>query len=162
MASHPSFQAGDVHTGFIDQHLDSLFPPIEVSEQTICQAVAAMTVNEKIASQKLAVRQGRASDPWTACDGFRINSYHEREIKLESNVKKFNVKLRYLRPNYEIQVNDGEWKPLAVQTVKDSQSNRLTLKMNLDGVQSIFSTVITDNHIDIFNEVRVNFCLQIS
>lgn len=151
MATHPSFQAGNVHTGFIDQHLDSLFPAIEVSEQTVCQAVAALITNEKIASQKLANKQRRTGDPWTLCDGFRINSTHTRELKLESNGKKYDIKLKYLHSDYEIQINDGKSKSFAVKIIPDA--NRFTMKMNFGGVESIFSSVITDNQIDIFNEV---------
>lgn len=151
LASHPSFQAGDVHTGFIDQHLDSLFAPIEISEQTVCQAIAALITNEKNASQKLAAKQGRSGDPWTQCDGFRINSTHVRELQLESNGKKYDIKLKYLNSGYEIQINDGDSKSFAVKTVPDA--NRLTIKLNYGGVESMFSSVITDNHIDIFNEV---------
>lgn len=156
LASHPSFQAGDVHTGFIDQHIDSLFPPIEVNEQTVCQAVAALLTDEKITSQKLAAKQGRAGDPWTDSDGFRINSVYERKINLESNGNKYNIKLKYLDSKYEIQINDGEWKTLTIRRVEDSNPNRLTVKLNLGGVESNFSFVITQNNIDIFNEVRVN------
>lgn len=152
LATHPSFQAGDVHTGFIDQHMDSLFPPIEISEQTVCQAIAALITNEKIASQKLAAKQGRSGDPWTQCDGFRVNSAHVRELQLESNGKKYDINLKYLNSGYEIQINNGESKTFAVRTVPDA--NRLTIKLNCGGVESIFSSVITDNHIDIFNEVR--------
>lgn len=155
MASHASFQAGDVHTGFIDQHLDSLFPPIEISEQTVCQAIAALITNEKISAQKLATKQGRLGDPWTQCDGFRINSTHVRELQLKSHGKKYDIKLKYLNAGYEIRINDGDSKTFAVKTVPDA--NRLSMKLNYGGVESIFSSVITDNHIDIFNEVCLFF-----
>lgn len=151
LASHPSFQAADVHTGFIDQHLDTLFPSIEISEQTVCQAIAAIITNEKVASQKLATEQGRSGDPWAQCDSFRMNSTHVRELQLESNGKKYDIKLKYLNTRYEIQINDGDAKSFAVRTVPDA--NRFTMKLNFGGVESIFSSVITDNHIDIFNEV---------
>lgn len=151
LASHPSFQAGDVHTGFIDQHLNTLFPPIEISEQTVCQAVAALITNEKIESQNLATKQGRSGDPWTMCDGFRVNSTHTRDLQLESNGKKYDITLKYLNAGYEIRIDNGEAKPFTVKTIADA--NRFTMKMNFGGVESIFSSVITDNHIDIFNEV---------
>lgn len=158
MASHPAFQAGDVHTGFIDQHLDSLFPAIEIPEQTLSQAVAAIITNEKIQSQKKATEEDCVGDPWTECDGFRINSIYEREFQLQANDKRFNVKLKYLDSNYEIQVNDSEWKTFSVKKVQDPNPNRCSVKMNCGGVESNFSYVITENHVNIFNEVSQKSC----
>lgn len=135
--------------------MDSLFPTIDVSEQTVCQAVAAILTNEKIETEKQAAEQGRSKDPWTECDGFRINSIYERDIDLESNGNKFSVKLRYLDSCYEIQVNGGEWKTLTIKMANESNPNRLTVKLNLGGVESNFSFVMTENNIDIFNEVRI-------
>lgn len=153
LASHPSFQAGDVHTGFIDQHLDSLFPPIEISEQTISQAIASIVTNERIAETQRAIEQDCLGSPFTACDGFRINSFFERGIDIEANGQKYNIVVKYIGSNYEIKINDGEYKPFSVKTVQDPNPNRFTLKLNLDGVESIFSAVIRDHIIDIFNEV---------
>lgn len=153
LASHPSFQSGDVHTGFIDQHLDSLFPPITIPEQTIIQAVAAVVTTERNISISRSITQGCKGSPFAACDGFRVNTIFERKFDIESNEQKYNISLKYVGLNYEIKINDGEWKPLSVETIKDSYSNRCTLRQNLNGVESVFSTVIRENIIDVFNEV---------
>lgn len=153
LASHPSFQAGDVHTGFIDQHLDSLFPPIEISEKTISQAIASIVTNERIAETQRAIEQDCLGTPFTACNGFRINSYLERGIDIETSGQKYNIVVKYVGSNYEIKINDGKYKPFSVKTVQDPNPNRFTLKLNLDGIESIFSAVIKDHIIDIFNEV---------
>lgn len=154
LASHPSFQAGDVHTGFIDQHLDSLFPPIEITDQTISQAIAAIVTNERKESTALSIKQGCRGSPFAACDGFRINSYLIRDLNIESNGQKYKIQLKYVKSNYEIKINDSEWKPFSVKTVQDSNPNRFTLKLNLDGVESNFNAVIREHLIDIFNEVH--------
>lgn len=153
LASHPAFQAGDVHTGFIDQHLDSLFPALEISENTLSQAVAAIIINEQVQSQNQATEDDCVGDPWTECDGFRINGNYEREFQLQANDKQFNIKLKYLDSNYEIQVDDSPWKTLSVKRVEDPNLNRCSVKMNCAGVESNFSYVITENLINIFNEV---------
>ncbi|XP_031639944.1 methylcrotonoyl-CoA carboxylase subunit alpha, mitochondrial-like [Contarinia nasturtii] len=152
LASHPSFQAGDVHTGFIDTHLDSLFPPIQISDETITQAIAAIVTNERYVAIALSIRQGCRGSPFAACDGFRLNSYLERTLSIESNGQKYNIHIRYVGSNYEIKIDDNDWKPFSINSVKDSYPNRFTLKLHLDGKESIFSTVIKDNYIDIFNQ----------
>lgn len=154
MASHPSFQSGDVHTGFIDQHLDSLFPPIEVSNQTVCQAIAALVESERKAAFAIALQQGCSGNPFSLNDGFRLNGMHYiRDLELESNGTKYDIKLKYLGQDFEIKINDSDWMPLSVKSVEDLNPNRVTLKLNLDGDQSVFSAVIIDGTIDIFNEV---------
>lgn len=157
LALHPSFQSGDVHTGFIDQHFDSLFPPIEVSNQTMSQAVAAFVTTERLTAFNLAVKQGIADNPFAINDGFRINGFrYVRDMKLESNGKIFDIKLKYVDLDYEIKINDSEWKPLTVKPVKEANPNRFTLKINLGGEQSTFSAFVTKSTIDVFNEVSQN------
>lgn len=89
LASHTSFQAGDVHTGFIDQHFESLFPILETSNRTIAQAVMALITNEANAERQNYQKTGRKlnGDPFAVCDSFRLNHTAVRELKLESNEK---------------------------------------------------------------------------
>jgi len=47
LAGHPEFGLGHVHTGFIDEHRQALFPgPRSLSDETLCQAVAALLLSE--------------------------------------------------------------------------------------------------------------------
>lgn len=153
LASHPSFQSADVHTGFIDQHFDSLFPPLDVSEKCLAQAVAALILNESNAVQLNAVGQGK-NNPFGAGDSFRLNSTAIRTIRLKLRGSEHRVQLKQHDTNYHVKINDSEWQPFEVYPVKEPQSNRFTLKLNLSGVQSTFSAVISSEWIDVFNEVR--------
>lgn len=89
LASHPSFQAADVHTGFIEQHFDSLFPPQRTSEEVIVQAIVAVVTNEKNAVLRNAIKRGGLAattvDPFAAGDSFRLGSRAVREIRLQTN-----------------------------------------------------------------------------
>uniref|UniRef100_A0A1A9ZPP9 Methylcrotonoyl-CoA carboxylase subunit alpha, mitochondrial n=1 Tax=Glossina pallidipes TaxID=7398 RepID=A0A1A9ZPP9_GLOPL len=38
LADHSEFRAGNVHTGFIDQHFDTLFPPVKINDTDLCKA----------------------------------------------------------------------------------------------------------------------------
>lgn len=163
LASHRSFQSGDVHTGFIEQHIDSLFPLIKISDQTISQAIAALLTHERNATIARSIEQGYQNSAWMSCDGFRVNSHFERKLNMESNDQKFDVLVKYVDLDYEIKINDGKWTPLTVKTVHDSNPNRFTLKLNLNGIESNYSSVIRDNIIDIFNEVSMNnFTISLS
>ena len=45
-ASHEAFRSGDVHTGFIGQHYEDLFPQRKLSDVTLCQAAMALVLAE--------------------------------------------------------------------------------------------------------------------
>lgn len=104
------------------------------------------------------MKQGCKGLPFAACDGFRSNSFLERSIIIESNGQKYNIKIKYVGENYEIKINNNDWKPFSVSKCVE-YSNRFTLHLNLNGIESTFSAVIVDNYIDIFNEVRLNMIL---
>ena len=44
LAGHPQFIAADVHTGFISQHQDSLFPTKTLPSAVVCQAGLAISL----------------------------------------------------------------------------------------------------------------------
>lgn len=153
LAAHPSFQSGDVHTGFIDQHFKSLFPPIEITNRTITQAIIAQLTNERIAEKYNSCKQ--LPGPFTAADSFRVNFNAVRKIELLANEKKYKVQVKYVGNDYNIKVDDSDWVPCSVQTFVDSNPNRFTLKLNFNGVQSTYSAFIDSDSIDIFNEVII-------
>lgn len=161
LASHPSFQSGAVHTGFIDEHFSTLFPPLQTSDQLIAQAVAAQITNELNSVKLNAAMQGVRNKPFSECDSFRVNSTAVRtmQLKLHGNTHKIQLKQR------EMKINDSDWQSFDIYPVAEPENNRFTLKLNLNGVQSTFSAVISSESIDVFNEVNlIDFavCMNIS
>lgn len=84
MARHPSFRAADVHTGFIPQHFDSLFPALEVSDTLLAQAAASLVLNEFKAATKNAHRLN-SNNPFVVENGLRLNHVGIRNFKLKFN-----------------------------------------------------------------------------
>lgn len=113
LASHPAFVAGDVETGFIDEHYDALLPPIDPSEEQDFDILAAVAVAElrkqhllREDSRKAAAGAGTGAwaDPWSAeassqTGGFRLNSTLAREIKLLRDEEEVNVSVKQASPN---------------------------------------------------------------
>jgi 3-methylcrotonyl-CoA carboxylase alpha subunit len=87
LANHPSFQAADVHTGFIPQHFDSLFPPLVLDDDVLCQAVVAIICNENNAILQNAIRLGANNNPFMIEHGVRLNYTAARELNLKFNDK---------------------------------------------------------------------------
>ncbi|TNE61343.1 MAG: acetyl/propionyl/methylcrotonyl-CoA carboxylase subunit alpha [Alphaproteobacteria bacterium] len=60
----PDFRAGDVHTGFIEAHADTLLHKPELSGADYALAALAVVANRQAG--------GTDSDPWSAMDNFRL------------------------------------------------------------------------------------------
>lgn len=89
LASHPEFQLANVHTGFIDEHFDSLFPPIVISQHQLSQAALALVFNELQA----AFSNGNGSqDPFSAAANARLNYALIRKYSLRANDKGMDSK----------------------------------------------------------------------
>jgi acetyl-CoA carboxylase biotin carboxylase subunit len=72
----PDFIAGDVDTGFIERHLETLAAPAEPSVAALSAAAAAAM----IASEDAMAEE--APSPWRALAGFRLNRAPETAVRL--------------------------------------------------------------------------------
>jgi 3-methylcrotonyl-CoA carboxylase alpha subunit len=76
-ASHPEFGSGDVDTGFIPRHIDTLVPATAPDDAVWNFAAVAM--------RELAGAEGDSGDgtsPWHALDGFRLNRGEDQRLAL--------------------------------------------------------------------------------
>lgn len=56
LSGHPEFEAGNVHTSFIPQHYEQLFPPRKaVSRVALCQAALGLLLREKMTTDAFRV-----------------------------------------------------------------------------------------------------------
>jgi len=150
LARHPNFQSGDVHTGFIDQHFDSLFPPLQISNATLIQATAALVSNEINATLVNATNTQNRSNPFYLLNSFRPNYEAIRTFKLKFNDQIHETKLKSTEGKYFVSVNDRAWTPVTIDQVPDEE--RFSLRTNIDGVFSSFSAVISPDSVAIFDE----------
>ncbi|CRK91156.1 CLUMA_CG004841, isoform A [Clunio marinus] len=150
LARHDYFQKGDVHTGFIDQHFESLFPPTTVSNEVLVQAAIGLIVNENNSASQNTLRANQLNDPFAMNLGFRINSNETRSVKFDSEGKEENISLTQTNDGFKVKVNDGEWRNVNVKVLKDD--SRYTLKLSMDGSVSNFSVVVTPEIVTIFNQ----------
>lgn len=144
LASHPHFRAADVHTGFIPQHFDTLFPAIKVSETKVCQAVLALLTKEQVTSQVNAHLSPRPNNPFNVADNRRLNYSAVREIKLKFQDTVYSV---FVQQEEEGQLRmrvgvDGEWKLVEAKVIPEE--TRLTIRSSVNGEQANFSAVISD------------------
>lgn len=153
LARHEYFQKGDVHTGFIDQHFDTLFPKKTVSNDVLTQAAIGLIINENNATLCNALRAGQFNDPFTMNAGFRVNSSDVRTVKFNNEGKEEKISITQGDEGFKVKVNDGEWRSVQVETVKDNE--RFSLKVSIEGSVYNYSVVITPETVTIFNEVML-------
>lgn len=151
LARHEYFQKGDVHTGFITQHFDTLFPTKTVSNEVLAQAAIGLIVNENNAALCNSLRAGQLNDPFTINSSFRVNSSEVRTVRFNNEGREEKISVTQNDDGFKVKVNDGEWRNVSVKTVGDPE--RFTLKINMDGLVFNFSVVITPETVTIFNAV---------
>lgn len=154
MASHPSFQAADVHTGFIPQHFDTLFPPLKISDTILGQAAVALTLNEFNSIKRNSINSNNRKNPFTIESNLRLNHIAVRDYGFTYNNIDYNVSVKNLDGDLHVKINDGAWK--IVKTKNLNETNRFSLRCSIDGTLANFSAVISPETITIFNESGKN------
>ncbi|KAJ2158934.1 hypothetical protein GGF46_003406 [Coemansia sp. RSA 552] len=113
LAESPDFIAGKVETGFINRHLDELFPPATdpaAPETVVLAALARLIDGNTKAAQ--AVRGGLPS-PWAAIDSFRINALGLQSVSVAHGERTYTVEVRVAGDGvYSVLVRDDAGKPL--------------------------------------------------
>ncbi|XP_004517988.1 methylcrotonoyl-CoA carboxylase subunit alpha, mitochondrial isoform X2 [Ceratitis capitata] len=146
LAAHPEFQEGNVHTGFIDEHFETLFPPIEIKDEELCKAAIALVLNE---SQVFGSNAGK-NDPFNAAQNARLNYSLIRSYNLKGNDKVYNIKVCHDESNLQMQINNGSWK--TVKPMRLSDGNRLKIRANIDNNISTFNANIDGTEVTVFLE----------
>lgn len=150
LARHSHFQAADVHTGFIDQHLNTLFPVKSTPKEKIAQMAVAYVLNENAATRRQSLRQGT---PFDLELNFRPNYTPTRNFKLKVADKEHQVEVRSTgtaEGGFEVKVDAGEW--LAVKVTRKPHENRFVLQTNINGHVSCFNTVIENGAIALYDD----------
>ncbi|EDV90557.1 methylcrotonoyl-CoA carboxylase subunit alpha, mitochondrial [Drosophila grimshawi] len=147
LASHQEFQLANVHTGFIDEHFDTLFPPIVVKEQQLSQAALALIFNElQAASSNASGNQ----DPFAAATNMRLNYALIRRYNLKTNDKVYAVEVKYDAGDIEIRVDGGAWQVIKAERVE--QGKRLKIRANIDNNISTYNANIDGANLTLFLE----------
>jgi len=151
LSAHEKFVEGDVHTDFIDQHYNELFPNNSVSDQLVTQAVLASLLNE---IQACSNRQKSCSDqfnPFAAYPMMRLNQSFQRNLKIKCKDSTFDVQLTCSDGGkYKIKIGDGtELDVTAKLSVTDNVNH---IELTADGQISKSRVVFMDEDIFIFTK----------
>ncbi|XP_078381741.1 methylcrotonoyl-CoA carboxylase subunit alpha, mitochondrial-like isoform X1 [Oculina patagonica] len=141
LCEHGHFKEGDVHTDFIKQHYQDLFPAkLPLSHEMLAQASLGLLLLER---QEQETRAELSSDPysvWNSNVSFRLNNVAKRRIRLDDGDKKIYIIVSYNKNgSYTLEI-DG--RPMHVKGKLQSEGSKTSLTANVDG--RIFKSWLVD------------------
>ena len=100
LVAHPRFRAADVHTHFIEEHLDDLLSPPSPDADTGAPKDEDLAVAAWAAAGTEDGKRGAAGggedpwSPWRRCDHWRLNGTGERIVRLRAAGELYPVTVR--------------------------------------------------------------------
>ncbi|KAM9969262.1 hypothetical protein ACTFIR_001090 [Dictyostelium discoideum] len=155
LSTHPSFMAGEVETGFIPIHRDSLMAPqAPMSDDSLALAATSLLLKE-ITQQK---SKEDPNSPWSSLGGFRINHNLKKQVKFNQKDNKVVVNVEFIggaavnggKHNFKVTLDNGN--VVDVLDAKLNQNNE-TISAHVNGrfYNNIKSVIVKDT-LTIFNE----------
>lgn len=153
ICTHPKFRNGDVHTGFIEENYDALFPKIEVPKRVLAEGALGLILNAEMDSLKTAIKSNDVYNPFALETGLRVNHVLNRRIDFEIGEENFFVDVQYVEPElYSMRINDlGPWRTVTGSLRREG--NTLELKADVDGVVQKSRIVKIGNELHLFTHV---------
>ena len=117
LVANPAFAAADLDTGLIERERSRLFAAEpELGEEALAFACARVLADESAAA---------GAEPWSARNGWRLNTSYRRQLSLRSEVGLHEVQIEYGREGRVLHL-DGHALPL---DVLDARGTRLALRL---------------------------------
>ena len=108
-AAHPAFAAGEVHTGFIEEHAaDLLREPAPAGPAEL--ALAALAVLRERQGAAAARDGGDPASPWRAASGWRLNGPALHRVELEADGERRRVVLEARGDGWETVAPEPGWR----------------------------------------------------
>jgi 3-methylcrotonyl-CoA carboxylase alpha subunit len=90
---HPEFLGGDIDTGFLPRHLDSLVGPAVPSEAALRSAGQALIGHPDGGGWTVFAPGTAVRDAWTRATGFRMNAAPDLRVRLTDGESEYEVDL---------------------------------------------------------------------
>nr|XP_060623423.1 methylcrotonoyl-CoA carboxylase subunit alpha, mitochondrial isoform X1 [Anolis sagrei ordinatus] len=150
LAGHPEFEAGNVHTSFIPQHYDELFPAKgAISKVSLCQAALGLILREKMMTDTFRLQSEDKFSPFASSSGRRLNIPYVRNLTLLDGENNVNMSVTYNHDgSYNMQIQDQSFHVSGCVS-SDGASDYIICSVN--GIICKSKMVILDNSIHLFS-----------
>ncbi|XP_067949325.1 methylcrotonoyl-CoA carboxylase subunit alpha, mitochondrial-like isoform X2 [Watersipora subatra] len=145
LAKHPEFQLGNVHTSFISQHNDSLFPKRDVTHEELLLAVTCLLSNRRIGSPN-------NTGAFSSLASARFNHNKEEIITLQHNST--DRKLRVVsHGDGSLSISEGDvLSRIEGKMIECEKTGRSTAVVESNGRVLKCDAVVMDNNVYLFTE----------
>lgn len=148
LCQHKEFQKGNVHTGFIPDHNQELFPTKTASSELLAQAALASILCEQNSS---ILNVAHSADPFSSCSGFRLNHNLNRKVNLVYGGQESIIEVNYdCSKGYIMNVDGGEDLLVSGSLVK--LDDNLQLASYVNGHNSKCSVAVSETDLFLFTE----------
>ncbi len=153
VAANTAFAAGDVHTGFIDQHLADLVPPVDERPPDEVFLAASLYVLRREQNDMSNAENGRSS-PWGAVDGWRVGGRAKRALHFEIAGDYVPVEVTYGagKEGRGFQMSLGARRALVEGDLMHVPDSGLAVK--IDQQQEVFHCVRLDDQLTVITPER--------
>ncbi|KAF7998181.1 hypothetical protein HCN44_009579 [Aphidius gifuensis] len=155
LCRHEKFKSGDVHTGFIDENLDALFPKLYVPHGVLSEAILGLILIADYHSIKSGINTQYPLNPFRTELGFRLNHKLIKKFELLFNDEKYIVVVKYEKPDlFMMRINDlGPWKEVSGK-LSPNDDNSFELETEIDQIIKKSKIFKTNNDIHVFTNDR--------
>lgn len=150
----PAFAAADLDTGLIERQRATLLPqPPSADLVTLALASAAMLVKQGLShSDPQDDAQGSLTDPWDACDGWRLDGRYQQTLHWHEHDASHTVLLRRSDTTWRLDAGQGEhffeWRLDACR----HQTQAYVLRITLDHRNYGGTVVLHDGGVQTFRD----------
>lgn len=150
LSSHPEFESGNVHTNFIPQHYNELFPPKKPnSAETVCRAALGLILQERLRTQDFRTKTGDPFSPFASSSGRRLNVCYTRNMTLLDGENKVEIGVAYNQDgSYTMQVRD---EIIHIFGDLEKEGDSTYLKSAVNGILSKSKLVILEDTVHLFS-----------
>ncbi|XP_060516748.1 methylcrotonoyl-CoA carboxylase subunit alpha, mitochondrial isoform X2 [Cylas formicarius] len=136
LSKHGEFEAGSVHTNFIQDHNESLFADETPTKIQLIQGGLATILLDKNREKEMAARRNDSFNPFVLESNFRVNYVHVRDVKLKFKGTDYIVKVKILGDEeYSVSCDDGNsWMDVSAEL--ELGDNKFLLHCTLDGFKT--------------------------
>lgn len=154
LCRNKNFQNGDVHTGFIEENYDALFPKLQVPNDVLAQGTLGLILNEELEAMKKSIETDDPFSPFATETGVRVNHVLMRNFQFLVGEEKFVIDVQYVEPEvFMMRINNlGPWRRITGTMTIDGKTMKLNTE--IDGVIQKVNIAKLDDQLVVFSKDR--------
>ncbi len=122
------FQRGDIHTAFLDHHLEEVIgEPTPPPNEVLLAATVAQLLTIETQSIQTQLQSTDPHSPWAQANGWRLGHDGRRVVSFVHRGDHFKIDATGAAGSYQVHVGDRRF------AVTDAKLDRATLTMTVDG-----------------------------